>query len=422
MNSIDSRRGRHMVKAARLFPGGGSRLWGRAIAPFGHLLLDRIDRGLEQGRLEAWLPDGSFRILGARGEGPVCEVRLRDWNALARLALGGSVGWYRAWEAGEWDSPDPVPLFALFMRNARSLGSVARSRGPLRWLARAFHALRKNSRAGSRDNIAFHYDLGNDFYALWLDKGMNYSSALFADPARPEEGLAAGQIAKIDAALDRLDLKDGDRLLEIGCGWGGFAARALERTDIGYDGLTLSREQADWARAHLPAGRAAIHLTDYRDATGGYDAIASIEMVEAVGQAYWPAYLEAIARLLKPGGRAVVQYICIEDAIFERYAASADFIQTYIFPGGMLISESRFRGLAEQAGLRWQDRRGFGQHYATTLRLWRERFDAVVEDGRLPAAFDEHFVRLWRYYLMYCEGGFAGGGIDVAQVTLVREG
>jgi len=420
MNAIDSRRGRHMVRAARLLPDGGVRLLGRAFAPFAHRILDRIDQGLENGRLEAWLPDGSFRILGARADGPVCEVRVRDWRALARLASAGSVGWYRAWEAGEWDSPDPVPLFALFMMNARPLGAVARARGPLRWLAKLMHGLRANSRARARDNIAFHYDLGNDFYALWLDAGMNYSSALFADPARPDEPLEQAQIAKIDAALDRLNIRDGDRLLEIGCGWGGFAQRALDRAAIRYDGLTLSHEQAAYARSRLPADRAAIHLTDYRDAAGSYDAIASIEMAEAVGQDYWSAYMEAIHRLLKPGGRAVIQYICIDDAIFERYAASADFIQTYIFPGGMLISESRFRAAAQAAGLEWRDRFAFGRHYAATLRLWRERFDAAVEDGRLPSSFDEHFVRLWRYYLMYCEGGFAGGGIDVAQVTLIK--
>lgn len=409
-----------MVRAARLLPGGGARLWGRAFAPIAHRILDRIDAGLERGRLEAWLPDGSFRILGARGDGPVCEVRVRDWRALVRLATAGSVGWYRAWEAGEWDSPDPVPLFALFMANARSLGGVARARGPLRWLVKLMHRLRANSRARARDNIAFHYDLGNDFYALWLDEGMNYSSALFADPGRPEEGLEAAQLAKIDAALDRLNLKDGDRLLEIGCGWGALAERALERAAIRYDGLTLSQEQAAFARARLPADRADIHLTDYRDAQGRYDAIASIEMVEAVGREYWRVYLEAIHRLLKPGGRAVIQYISIDAAIFDRYAASADFIQTHVFPGGMLISEPRFRALAEAAGLEWRDRHGFGLHYATTLRLWRERFDAAIEEGRLPSSFDEHFVRLWRYYLQYCEGGFLGGGIDVAQVTLVK--
>ncbi|MGD9810539.1 MAG: class I SAM-dependent methyltransferase [Sphingobium sp.] len=420
MNAIDPRRGQHLVKADRFLPRAGLPLWGRLFSGIGHSLLDRIDAGLARGRLEAWLPDGSFRVLGARGEGHVCEVRLRHWRALLRLVANGSVGWYRAWEQGEWDSPDAVPLFALFMDNAQTLGGTARAHGPLRWMARWFHAMRGNSRAGARRNIAAHYDLGNDFYALWLDQGMNYSSALFADPAAPAEGLEAAQIAKIDAALDRLDLREGDRLLEIGCGWGGFAERALERADIHYDGLTLSREQAEWARMRLGPARAEVHLTDYRDANGLYDAIASIEMVEAVGERYWPDYVAAIHRLLKPGGRAVIQFICIEDAIYERYAASADFIQTYIFPGGMLMSESRFRALVEECGLEWRDSQGFGLHYATTLRLWRERFDAAVEEGRLPPAFDEKFVKLWRYYLMYCEGGFAGGGIDVAQVTLVK--
>ncbi|MCB2014707.1 MAG: cyclopropane-fatty-acyl-phospholipid synthase family protein [Sphingobium sp.] len=420
MNAMNHKRGAHLVRAARWMPSGWARLWGRLLAPFGHRILDRIDAGLDKGRLEAWLPDGSIRVLGARDDGPVCEVRLRNWHALVRLATGGSVGWYQAWAAGEWDSPDPVPLFALFMANARTLGRVARARGPMRWLARMAHGWHANSRTGAKRNISAHYDLGNDFYALWLDEGMNYSSALFADAGDPQEGLEAAQCAKIDAALDRLALKDGDRLLEIGCGWGGFARHAMERSDIRYDGLTLSTEQAQWARSRLPAERAEIHLTDYRDATGAYDAIASIEMVEAVGREYWPDYLAAIHRLLKPGGRAVIQYISIDDAIFERYAASADFIQTYIFPGGMLLSESCFRAIAEAQGLEWRDRHSFGQHYATTLRLWRERFDAALDEGHLPAAFDEKFVKLWRYYLMYCEGGFAGGGIDVAQVTLVK--
>lgn len=408
------------MKAGR--PKAGPRLpfAARLLCQFGHKLLDRIDAGLERGRLEAWLPDGSFRVLGARAEGPVCEVRLRDWRALVRLVTGGSVGWYRAWDAGEWDSPEPVHLFALFMANGASLGGVARAHGPLRWIARAYHALKRNSRAGSRRNIAAHYDLGNDFYRLWLDEGMTYSSALFEDPACPAEGLNAAQNAKIDAVLDRLSLTHDDRLLEIGCGWGGLAERAMDRARIDYVGLTLSQEQATWVKQRLPASRAEVRLTDYRDMQGHYDAIASIEMVEAVGQRYWPDYLAAIHRLLKPGGRAVIQYISISDALFERYARSADFIQTYIFPGGMLISESRFRALAEQQGLEWQDRQCFGAHYATTLRLWRERFDAAIAEGRLPAAFDARFVRLWRYYLMYCEGGFAGGGIDVAQVTLVR--
>ncbi|EAT07310.1 Cyclopropane-fatty-acyl-phospholipid synthase [Sphingomonas sp. SKA58] len=382
-------------------------------------MLDRIDQGLEAGSLEADLPDGTRRLLGGRAAGPDCVVHLHSWRALVRLATGGSAGWYRAWAAGEWASPDPVPLFALFMRNAVSLGQLARPRGPTRWIGRIWHWLRRNSRAGSRHNIAFHYDLGNDFYQPWLDEDMHYSSGLFADTDNWLEPLEAAQRRKVDAILDRLTLKDGDALLEIGCGWGGLAERAMERRALRYTGLTLSSEQADYARDRLGSG-ASVELMDYRDARGIYDGIASVEMVEAVGQRYWPDYLAAIYRLLKPGGRAAIQYILIDDAIFERYARGVDFIQTYIFPGGMLISESRFRRIAQEMGLEWRDERRFGLHYAETLRRWRQCFDRAIEEGRLPAGFDQHFVALWRYYLMYCEGGFRGGGIDVAQVTLVK--
>jgi cyclopropane-fatty-acyl-phospholipid synthase len=425
MNSHAPKRGRHLVKAGRIFATGGGP-FSRIMAGSFHRIIDRIDEGLECGTLEAWLPDGGFRVLGGRAPGPVCEVRLRHWRALVRLATSGSAGWYRAWALGEWGSPDPVQLFALFMANGKSLGNVARASGPSRWLGWALHRLRGNTRKGSRRNIAFHYDLGNDFYSLWLDANMHYSSALFIDPADISEPLEAAQQRKADAVLDRLDLRDGDSLLEIGCGWGGLAVAALQRADIAYDGLTLSAEQKAYADDRL-AGMAPptpphVLLTDYRDMTGRYDAIVSVEMVEAVGQAYWRDYLAAIHRLLKPGGRAALQYICIDDAIFDGYAANADFIQTYIFPGGLLISESRFRALAQAEGLEWRDVTHFGEHYAETLRRWRDRFDAAVAAGRLPASFDEQFVKLWRYYLMYCEGGFRGGGINVAQVTLVKAG
>jgi cyclopropane-fatty-acyl-phospholipid synthase len=382
-------------------------------------LLDRIDLGLEQGSLEASLPDGTRRLLGGRAPGPACEVNLHSWRALVRLAVGGSAGWYRAWAAGEWSSPDPVPLFALFMKNAAALGQVARPRGPGRWLGRIMHWARRNSRTGSRDNIAYHYDLGNDFYSLWLDENMHYSSALFIDPDDMTEDFEAAQRRKVDAALDRIDLCDGASLLEIGCGWGGLAEQAMERCAIAYSGLTLSTEQADYVSDRLGTG-AQILLTDYRDAQGQYDAIVSVEMVEAVGQRYWPDYLDAVHRLLKPGGKAAIQYILIDDDIFDHYARGADFIQTYVFPGGMLMSQSRFRALAQAQGLEWRDVHHFGLDYAETLRRWRERFDQAIDEGRLPTNFDQHFVALWRYYLMYCEGGFRGGGIDVAQVTLVK--
>lgn len=416
-------RGRQLLQADRAFRSGGliARVMARAPAAFFHGRLDKIDAGLDHGTLEGHLPDGSVRILGGRGSGPVAVVHLHSWAALVRLALSGSVGWYRAWDKGEWSSPDPVPLFDLFMRNGETLGNAARSRGPWRWLNRAAHVLNRNSRRGARRNIHAHYDLGNDFYRLWLDAGMNYSSALFTDTA---QSLEEAQTAKLDAILDRLDLRSGSRLLEIGCGWGALAERAVERHDVLYTGITLSPAQAEIADARLAAvdlsERSTIELCDYRDAKGPYDAIASVEMVEAVGQAYWPVYLDAIADLLRPGGQAAIQYILINDGLFERYAASSDFIQAYVFPGGCLISESRFRALAEERGLAWRDVRRFGRDYAETLRLWRERFDAAVVNQQLPAGFDDRFVRLWRYYLQYCEGGFRGGGIDVAQVTLVK--
>lgn len=421
---VSPSRGKELLRADRAYRSGGTlaRLLAFAPAALFHRLLDRIDAGLARGTIEAQLPDGSVRLLGGRGKGPVAVVALKSWAALVRLALSGSVGWYRAWDAGEWTSPDPVPLFDLFMRNGETLGNAARAQGPLRWVNRAVHALRRNDRRGARRNIHAHYDLGNDFYRLWLDHAMNYSSALFVDPG---QSLEDAQTAKVDAILDRLDLRSGARLLEIGCGWGALGERAVERHDVLYTGITLSPSQAEIADSRLAAidlsGRSRIDICDYRDAQGPYDAIASVEMVEAVGQAYWPAYLDAVAGLLRPGGRAAIQYILINDALFERYAESSDFIQAYIFPGGCLISESRFRALAEARGLAWHDVQYFGDDYAETLRQWRERFDAAAAANQLPAGFDDRFVRLWRYYLQYCEGGFRGGGIDVAQVTLEKQ-
>ena len=415
-------RGRHLVSADRGFATGGllARLAGGSFKG----VLDRIDAGLREGGIDATLPDGSRRLLGGRAPGPVPVVRLHSWRSIVRLMTSGSVGWYKAWSRGEWSSPDPVPLFDLFMRNAESLGETARSKGPFRLVNRIAHALRGNDRKGSRRNIEHHYDLGNDFYAAWLDPGMTYSSAVFAEPISADEPLEEAQARKLGLLLDRLVLKPGDRLADIGCGWGSLAETAARDHGAEVIGLTLSEEQKAWAdermaRAGL-AERVSIRLEDYRDAQGSYDAVASVEMAEAVGQDYWQPYLETIARLLRPGGRAALQFISIRDELFESYAANADFIQTYIFPGGMLIGEARFRALAEAAGLEWRDRKGFGLHYAETLRRWRVRYDSAVEEKRLPAGFDEHFHRLWRYYLMYCEGGFRGGGIDVAQVTLVK--
>ncbi|MEE4453156.1 cyclopropane-fatty-acyl-phospholipid synthase family protein [Novosphingobium resinovorum] len=432
MNAQAPGRGGELVEAGRAI-GVGSQLLAWLWSGGVHRILDRIDRGLERGSIMATLPDGTIRLLGGRQPGFDAIVEIRHRRALLRLATAGSVGWYQAWDLGEWESPDPVPLFALFMDNAAALGNTGRAHGPWRLASRMLHALHRNTRKGALRNIHAHYDLGNDFYEQWLGETMLYSSALYEDVepgpnafAQFVTGLDVAQSAKVGAILERLELEPGYRVLEIGCGWGTLAAFVASHEDVHVDAISLSDEQLAYARERWSferlgeRGSVDFRKQDYRDVAGQYDAIVSVEMVEAVGQAYWPDFLDCIARNLKPGGLAALQLISMPDAIFEGYSRSADFIQTFIFPGGMLLRESAFRALAEERGLEWVDRRGFGADYARTLREWRVNFDLAVEEGRLPPGFDERFVRLWRFYLMYCEGGFLGGGIDVAQVTLVK--
>jgi cyclopropane-fatty-acyl-phospholipid synthase len=429
MEGTAQARGQDLLEGGRTF-GLGPRWLARLWAGSFDTLIARIDAGLERGSLEGVLPDGSVRRLGGRAPGFEAQVTLHSMRALARVATGGSVGLYQAWEAGEWESPDPVQFFALFMDNAATLGDVARAHGPWRLVGRAAHWLHRNTRAGSLRNIHAHYDLGNDFYEEWLGESMVYSSGIFG--ARSDRPMAEAQFlseldlaqsAKVGEIALRLGLDSGDRVLEIGCGWGTAAAFLADTYDAQVDAISLSDEQLAWARRQWRPEQGAVDFRkqDYRDVSGQYDAIFSIEMVEAVGHAYWPDFFDCIARNLKPGGRAAIQYIAIRDDLFDAYARSADFIQTYIFPGGMLVRESEFERLAANRGLSWQDRVSFGQDYARTLAVWRENFDRAVREGRLPQGFDERFVRLWRFYLMYCEGGFRGGGIDVAQVTLVKD-
>ena len=410
-------RGEHLVRADRRFATGAG-LLGRIAAPGFKRVLDHIHERLERGGIDATLPGGSRRRLGFHRPGPVAVVHIKSWMALVRLATSGSVGWYKAWAAGEWQSPDPVPLFELFMLNGKSLGELGRAKGLMRRINRLAHQLRDNGLGQARENIAAHYDLGNDFYAAWLDPSMTYSSARFA----PGDRLEAAQRRKVAMLLDRLGLKPGDRLLEIGCGWGTLAMEAARR-GAQVVGLTLSAEQKNWANQKIAdaqlSERIEIRLQDYREIHERFDAVASVEMVEAVGQRWWPAYLDAIARNLKPGGRAALQFISIEHELFEGYSRNADFIQAYIFPGGMLLDEPQFEALARERRLSWEERDGFGHDYAETLRQWRDRYDAAVSEGRLKG-FSDRFHNLWRYYLMYCEGGFRGGGIDVAQVSMVK--
>ncbi len=411
-------RGEHLVKADRGFAVGGGMV-ARLIAPAFGRVLDQIDAGLLKGGIETTLPDGGQRDLGFRSPGPKATVQFNSWMALVRLATSGSVGWYKAWTLGEWSSPDPVPIFELFSLNGIALGESGRAKGPFRWINALAHRLRDNAPGKAKANVAAHYDLGNDFYAAWLDPTMTYSSARFAFPGQP---LEAAQRRKISLLLDRLKLQPGQRLLEIGCGWGSLAIEAANRGAV-VVGLTLSEQQKAWADARVAeaglSDRIEIRLQDYRETKEQFDAIASVEMVEGVGLRWWGAYLDSIARNLRQGGRAALQFISIDHRLFERYAISADFIQTYIFPGGMLLNEPRFAVLASECGLTWGEREGFAEDYAATLRDWRERFDGAVARGELDE-FDKRFHQLWRYYLMYCEGGFRGRAIDVAQVTMVK--
>ncbi|HWI88892.1 MAG TPA: cyclopropane-fatty-acyl-phospholipid synthase family protein [Sphingomicrobium sp.] len=412
-----STRGEHLLHADRRFATGGGKL-ARLAAPAFAKVLDEIDRNLVAGGIDAMLPDGSKRRLGFRGPGPAAVVRLSSWLALVRLATSGSVGWYKAWTLGEWSSPDPVAVFESFSVNAVALGELGRAKGPFRWVNAVAHRLRDNAPRRAKQNIAAHYDLGNDFYSAWLDLTMTYSSARFA---ATDDSLEDAQLRKVRTLLDRLELKPGQRLLEIGCGWGTLAIEAAKR-GAQVVGLTLSTEQEAWAEEKIAAAglspQIEIRLQDYRDTAEQFDAVASVEMVEAVGRRWWGTYLDAIARNLKAGGRAALQFISIDHRLFDRYMRNPDFIQTYIFPGGCLLDEPQFEGLAHDRGLSWQDRQGFRLDYAETLKRWRERYNRAVANGTLQD-FAEPFHQLWRYYLMYCEGGFRGGAIDVAQVTMV---
>ena len=414
-----STRGDHLLRGGLLFV-NGSGLLGRLFARSFAVVLDQIGERLDVGGMEVIQPDGAKRRLGFRAPGPAAVVRLHSWYALVRLVTSGSIGWYRAWARGEWSSPDPVTVFESFSANARSLGDTGRAHGAARLFNLLKHRRRDNAPERARENIAAHYDLGNDFYAAWLDETMTYSCARFAGRG---DSLEQAQLRKMHTLLDRLDLEPGQRLLEVGCGWGSLAIEAARR-GVEVVGLTLSTEQKAWAERKIgQAGlsdRIEIRLADYRDTVEQFDAVASVEMVEAVGQRWWPAYLDCIARNLKPGGRAALQFISIDHEIFDGYVRNPDFIQAYIFPGGCLLDEPNFEALARERGLSWEDREGFRLDYGETLKRWRERYDEAVARGALKE-FAEPFHQLWRYYLMYCEGGFRGGAIDVAQVTMVKE-
>ena len=378
-------------------------------------LLERLDGG----SLELSLPDGSCRIFA--GAGPRhAAMDIRDWALFDAVLARGDIGLAEAWLDGQWESPDPAALLTLLAENRDALARALYGSAWSLFGARLRHAFNANTRAGSRRNILAHYDLGNDFYRLWLDPGMSYSSALYeGDPQRP---LQEAQEAKNRRILSKLQATPGQRVLEIGCGWGGFAELAA-RDGLAVHGITLSPSQLAYAgermaRAGLD-GRARFSLTDYRDLAGRYDHIVSVEMFEAVGERWWPAWFAAVARNLAPGGRAVAQSIVIRDDLFARYRKGTDFIQQMVFPGGMLPSISAFREQAGRAGLEVREAFAFGRDYARTLAEWAKNFEAAwPQIARL--GFDERFRRLWRFYLAYCEAGFAAGSTDVVQFELAH--
>jgi cyclopropane-fatty-acyl-phospholipid synthase len=398
-------------------PGHIARLRG-VPASFKAMLL--ICTGLKGGALAMTLPNGSTLALG---DGPVRATMLvSDYRLAKRVFASGDIGFAESFMAGEWDTPDLTATLTFLADNAERLGRIFRG-NPLsraaHWLR---HASRANTRSGSRRNILEHYDLGNAFYELWLDPSMTYSSARF-DRVGADADLATAQREKYRSICRLMDLQPGESVLEIGCGWGGFAEVAALDFGARVTGLTLSDAQLAFAQDRMQnhglGDQVNLGIQDYRDAKGPFDKVASIEMFEAVGEQYWPAYFAKVAEVLRSGGKAALQVITIRDDLFDTYRARADFIQRYVFPGGMLPSVTRLKEEAAKAGLRWEAIERFGPSYARTLREWSQRFVARWPEIK-PLGFDERFKQLWRFYLSYCEAGFLTGRTDVVQVALSK--
>ncbi len=378
------------------------------------LVLKALER-LAAGRLTLRLPDGTVRRFGAEAARPQAHLYIKDHRFFRRVLLDGDIGFAEAYMEGFCDSPDLPRLIALLADNEKALGRIAHPNLVQSMLLKLLHRRRDNSRQGSRKNIHAHYDLGNEFYRLWLDPSMTYSSALYE--GGDSTPLEAAQTAKYERILEQIGARRGDSILEIGCGWGGFAETAARR-GMKVTGVTISREQLDYARQRLDrAGlgdRVELQFRDYRDIEGRYDHIVSIEMIEAVGERYWPDYFATLKRHVAPGGSALVQAIVIADDMFDGYRRRPDFIQTYVFPGGMLLSPASLREQCRLAGLKVAELYSFGLDYARTLETWLGRFDHVADQvARL--GFDERFRRMWRYYLAYCAAGFSTRRTDVLQ-------
>jgi cyclopropane-fatty-acyl-phospholipid synthase len=381
---------------------------------------------LKTGTLTVHLPDGHDLCFGS-GQEPSASLRLHNWKPCKAALKSGDIGFAEGFIAGDWSTPDLTSLLKVLISNRQHVEDVIYGTWLGRLLYRVRHLLNRNTRSNSQKNIHAHYDLGNAFYQLWLDPSMNYSSACFeGDPTR---SLQEAQYAKVSRALNMVGVKSGDRVLEIGCGWGALAEMATTEFQARTVGVTLSTEQLAFANARLqkldvrtgPGAQADLRLQDYRDIQDApFDAVCSIEMVEAVGREYWPAYFSTISRLLKTGGRACIQSIVVDDRLFDRYINSTDFIQQYIFPGGCLPCPKEFRAQAKSAGLAIVDEFSFGLDYAETLKRWRVQFLAQKQQV-LQHGFDERFMRIWEFYLAYCEAAFREANIDVVQFTLQKQ-
>ncbi|MFN4328685.1 MAG: class I SAM-dependent methyltransferase [Limnobacter sp.] len=375
---------------------------------------------LKKGRLEMITPEGVHLLFGGESDKPSARITLRNWSVCTRALKSGDIGFAESYIAGEWETDNLANLLGVFLENRKAVEEVIYGSflGGIAYKIK--HLLNRNTKTQARKNIHAHYDLGNPFYQLWLDPSMTYSSALF--DGNTSLSLEQAQDAKYQAMLDYLQPQAGQRVLEIGCGWGGFAEKACS-AGASLVGLTLSTEQLAWAKARLEnkglGQQADFRLQDYRDCDGQFDHIASIEMFEAVGEEYWSTYFQAVNRLLKPGGRAAIQTITIDDSLFERYRKGTDFIQQYIFPGGMLPCPSKFRALAEKHGLRVVSEKRFGKDYAETLRRWRKTFMSQLDTVR-KQGFDQPFINTWEFYLAYCEAGFEYESTDVFQFYLEK--
>jgi cyclopropane-fatty-acyl-phospholipid synthase len=377
-------------------------------------------QNLREGSLTMRLPNGRAFCFGGQESGPDAQMTVKDFAFARRVLNAGDIGFCEGYMADEWDTPDLTALLSLMSINIERVLRFLKG-GPISQMLNMLrHFGRENTREGSRKNILAHYDLGNRFYQAWLDRTMTYSSARFD---RASEDLEKAQLNKYRAMAHYAGLEPGDRVLEIGCGWGGFAEVAAKEFGAHVTGLTLSKEQHAFASARLQrqglSEMSDIRIQDYRDVTGPFDTVVSIEMFEAVGEKYWPAYFSKVADVLKPGGRAALQIITIRDDLFEGYRKRADFIQRYVFPGGMLPSEQRLNEEIGRVGLSWRETHRFGQSYAETLRRWGEQFRAAWGDIS-PLGFDDRFKRLWQFYLSYCEAGFRTERTDVVQIALQK--